>query len=91
MSSAVWGLGIAVFVATVVEMVEALTIVLAMGMTRGWRSAIAGAIAAVGVLVVFTAVAGYSLPFAVTAGVSWSDNGRATRGTTVYARLGRAF
>jgi len=37
------------------------------------------------------AVAGYSLPFAVTAGVSWSDNGRATRGTTVYARLGRAF
>ena len=32
-----------------------------MGMTRGWRSAIAGAIAAVGVLVVFTAVAGYAL------------------------------
>ena len=61
MTSAVWGLGIAVFVATVVEMVEALTIVLAMGMTRGWRSAIAGTIAAVGALVVFTAVAGYAL------------------------------
>ena len=37
------------------------------------------------------AVAGYSLPFAMTVGVSWSDNGRATRGTTVYARFGRAF
>ncbi len=61
MTSAVWGLGIAVFVATVVEMVEALTIVLAMGMTRGWRSAIAGTIAALGALVVFTAAAGYAL------------------------------
>jgi Ca2+/H+ antiporter, TMEM165/GDT1 family len=61
MTSAVWGLGIAVFVATVVEVVEALTIVLAMGMTRGWRSAMAGTVAALGALVVFTAAAGYAL------------------------------
>ena len=61
MSSAVWGLGIAVFIAAVVEMVEALTIVLAMGMTRGWRSTMAGVVAALVALVVFTAVAGYAL------------------------------
>jgi len=61
MTSAVWGLGLAVFVATVVEMVEALTIVVAMGLTRGWRSAFAGAAAAVAALVVFTAAAGYAL------------------------------
>ena len=61
MSSAAWGLGIAVLVATVVEMVEALTIVLAMGVTRGWRSAVAGTLAALVALIAFTAVAGYAL------------------------------
>jgi Ca2+/H+ antiporter, TMEM165/GDT1 family len=61
MTSAVWGLGIAVFVATVVEMVEALTIVVAMGMTRGWRSALAGTAAALVALAAFTAAAGYAL------------------------------
>lgn len=61
MSSAWWGLGVAVFVATVVESVEALTIVVAMGVTRGWRSALAGSAAAVAALVVFTAAAGYAI------------------------------
>ena len=42
---AVWGLVAATFVAAFVEFVEALTIVLAMGLTRGWRSALAGTLA----------------------------------------------
>lgn len=58
---AVWGLGIATFVAATVEAVEALTIVLAMGVTRGWRPALAGTIAALVALVGFTAVTGYAL------------------------------
>ncbi|MGC1407266.1 MAG: hypothetical protein WA938_11120, partial [Candidatus Dormiibacterota bacterium] len=36
-------IGLAVFGACAVEMVEALTIVLAAGLTRGWRSALEGA------------------------------------------------
>jgi len=57
----VWGLGAATFVAAFVEFVEALTIVLAMGLTRGWRSALAGTVAAVVALIGFTAVVGYAL------------------------------
>jgi uncharacterized membrane protein len=37
---------VAVFLASTVEMVEALTIVLAVGVTRGWRSALEGVVAA---------------------------------------------
>ncbi|QNE35616.1 COG4280 domain-containing protein [Leifsonia shinshuensis] len=61
MSSAVWGLAISVFVAAIVEMVEALTIVLAMGMTRSWKSTIWGIVAALVALTAFTAVTGYAL------------------------------
>jgi uncharacterized membrane protein len=60
-SGALIGLAIAVFVASLVEFVEALTIVLAMGMTRGWRSAWAGTGAAVVALAAFTGAAGYAL------------------------------
>jgi len=60
-SSATWGLLTATFTASFVEFVEALTIVLAMGMTRSWRAALAGTAAAVVGLVGFTAVAGYAL------------------------------
>lgn len=42
-------------------MVEALTIVVAVGTTRGWRSALEGAAAAVGVLVVLAAAVGVPL------------------------------
>jgi len=49
------------FVASFVECVEALTIVLAMGITRGWRSAIAGTVTALLALVAFTVVAGQAL------------------------------
>jgi uncharacterized membrane protein len=61
MTSATWGLLAATFTAAFVEFVEALTIVLAMGVTRGWRSALAGTAAALVALAVFTAIAGYSL------------------------------
>ncbi|MGH9295435.1 MAG: COG4280 domain-containing protein [Acidimicrobiales bacterium] len=53
-------LALAVFGASAVEMVEALTIVLAAGVTRGWRSAIEGLLAAVVVLAVL--VAGIGVP-----------------------------
>jgi uncharacterized membrane protein len=55
------GLLAAVFLASAVEFVEAFTIVLAMGVTRGWRSAIWGAVAATVLLAAVTAVAGYAL------------------------------
>jgi uncharacterized membrane protein len=58
---ATWGLMASTFTASFVEFVEALTIVLAMGVTRGWRSALAGTAAAVLALAAFTAAAGYAL------------------------------
>jgi uncharacterized membrane protein len=61
MDAATWGLIVATFVACFVEMVEAATIVMAMGFTRGWRSAIAGTVAALAALTVATVVAGYAL------------------------------
>jgi uncharacterized membrane protein len=61
MSGGVAGLATATFLAAFVEFVEALTIVLAMGLTRGWRSALAGTVTAVVALVGFTAVVGYAL------------------------------
>lgn len=61
MTAATWGLLVATFVACFVEMVEATTIVMAMGFARSWRSALLGTAAALGVLAVVTAVAGYAL------------------------------
>jgi len=61
MGAAEWGLITATFLACFVEMVEATTIVMAMGFTRGWRSALAGTAAALVALVVATAIAGYAL------------------------------
>jgi uncharacterized membrane protein len=52
---------LAVFGATAVEMVEALTTVVAAGVTRGWRSAVEGAAAAVAVLTVIVLAAGVPL------------------------------
>jgi uncharacterized membrane protein len=54
-------LALAVFGASAVEMVEALTIVLAAGVSRGWRSAIEGAAAAALVLIVLVAAVGVPL------------------------------
>src|SRR5665213_3624119 len=50
-----------VFLASIVEGVEALTIVLAVGATRGWRSTWYGIGAALLTLVVFVAVLGTAL------------------------------
>lgn len=61
MDAAAWGLGTAVLLASIVEMVEALTIVMAMGMTRSWRSTLIGVAAALAALAAFTAAAGYAL------------------------------
>jgi uncharacterized membrane protein len=49
------------FLACAVEMVEALTIVLAVGVTRGWRSALIGTGAALGALTVVVAALGPAL------------------------------
>jgi uncharacterized membrane protein len=54
-------LALAVFGASLVEMVEALTIVVASGVTRGWRSALEGTTAALGALVLLVAVVGVPL------------------------------
>jgi uncharacterized membrane protein len=60
-SAATWGLLVATFAACFVEMVEATTIVMAMGFTRSWRSAFAGTGAAVVLLAVVTTLAGYAI------------------------------
>jgi uncharacterized membrane protein len=54
-------LALAAFGASTVEMVEALTIVVAAGVTRGWRSALEGAASAVLVLALVVGVAGVPL------------------------------
>jgi uncharacterized membrane protein len=51
----------AVFVASLVESVEAFTIVLAMGVTRGWRSAIAGTGVALIALVALSSLLGVAI------------------------------
>lgn len=61
MSSATIFLVLAVFGACCVEAVEALTIVLASGSTRGWRSAVEGTVAALVVLGVLVGAVGVPL------------------------------
>lgn len=61
MSAQALGLAISVFIASTVEAVEALTIVLAMGTTRSWRSALVGAGAAFVALAATTAALGPAL------------------------------
>ena len=52
---------LSVFMACTVEAVEALTVVLAIGVTRGWRASIWGVAAGLGVLAVIVAVLGPAL------------------------------
>ena len=52
---------LASFMASLIEFVEALTVVLAVGTVRGWRAAIAGSVSALIVLCVLVAVFGQSL------------------------------
>ena len=58
MSASTYTLLAAVFAASAVEMVEALTIVVAAGVSRGWRSALEGAATAVVVLVIIVGAVG---------------------------------
>ena len=55
------GLAAATLLASAVEFVEAFTIVLAMGLTRGWRSTLAGTASAIVLLCGVAAVSGYAL------------------------------
>jgi uncharacterized membrane protein len=52
---------VAAFLASLVECVEALTVVLAVGSVRGWRSALTGAVAALALLGALVAVLGRQL------------------------------
>jgi uncharacterized membrane protein len=61
MTSSTIVLALAVFGASAVEMVEALTIVTAAGVTRGWRSAIEGSLVATVVLAALVLVVGVPL------------------------------
>jgi len=61
LSPATVGLATGTFLASAVECVEAFTIVLAMGLTRSWRAALLGALAALAVLAAVTALAGLAL------------------------------
>jgi uncharacterized membrane protein len=61
MTGAELGLAVSVFLACAVEAVEALTIVLAVGVSRSWRSALYGVGAALVVLAVLTAALGPAL------------------------------
>jgi len=54
-------LAVAVFLGSAVESVEALTIIVAAGVSRGWRSALEGAACALGVLIVLVAALGPAL------------------------------
>jgi Ca2+/H+ antiporter, TMEM165/GDT1 family len=60
-----WGLigppMLAAFLASIVEGVEALTVVLAVGATRGWKSAMTGAVLALAVLLALVAILGPAL------------------------------
>jgi uncharacterized membrane protein len=60
-SGAEWGLAVSVFLACAVEAVEALTIVLAVGVTRSWSSALSGVGAGTGVLAILVLALGPAL------------------------------
>ena len=58
-------LAVAVFLASAVESVEALTIIVAAGVSRGWRSALEGTAAALAVLIVLVGALGPALVYLV--------------------------
>jgi uncharacterized membrane protein len=56
-----WSIITSAFLASSVEAVEALTVVLAVGVVRGWRSALLGSVVALGLLAVLVAIFGVAL------------------------------
>jgi len=69
MSSVVLVTVLASFLASAVEFVEAVTIVLAVGVTRQWRSALLGVAAALAALAILVAVFGTAIVLFVPIGV----------------------
>src|SRR5215831_1247452 len=61
MTAQLWATFLAAFLASAVEFVEAFTIVLVVGVTINWRSALLGALAATGALVVIIAIFGTAI------------------------------
>jgi uncharacterized membrane protein len=61
MTAQLWATFLASFLASAVEFVEAFTIVLVVGVTINWRSALLGALAATGALVVIVAIFGTAI------------------------------
>ncbi|HEU5438780.1 MAG TPA: hypothetical protein VFU88_05785 [Ktedonobacterales bacterium] len=61
MTTQLWAVLVAAFLASTVEFVEAFTIVLVVGVTINWRSSFAGTLAAVGALAVIVGVFGTAL------------------------------
>jgi uncharacterized membrane protein len=62
-------LALIAFTATAVEMVEALTIVLALGVSRGWRSTLQGAVVALAALILLIVLFGSTLATVVPLGL----------------------
>ena len=60
-----WAVTIPAFLASIVEFVEAFTIVLVVGITINWRSAMIGAVAAVIALAVIVAIFGTAIVYYV--------------------------
>jgi uncharacterized membrane protein len=61
MTAQLWATFVASFLASAVEFVEAFTIVLVVGVTINWRSALLGALAATGALAVIVAIFGTAI------------------------------
>lgn len=61
MTTALWAVLVAAFLASTVEFVEAFTIVLVVGVTINWRSSLLGTLAAVGALAIIVGIFGTTL------------------------------
>jgi uncharacterized membrane protein len=61
MTAQLWATFLAAFLASAVEFVEAFTIVLVVGVTINWRSALVGALAATGALAIIVAIFGTAI------------------------------
>jgi len=61
MTTALWAVLVAAFLASTVEFVEAFTIVLVVGVTVNWRSSLLGTLAAVGALAIIVGIFGTAL------------------------------
>jgi uncharacterized membrane protein len=61
MTTALWAVLVAAFLASAVEFVEAFTIVLVVGVTINWRSSLLGTLAAVGALAIIVGIFGTTL------------------------------